>query len=226
MDKQASPEDIVRTGLSTWARIRLQLREPFAEFLGTCVMVASLQGVVAQVSLSDLQFGSYFSISVVTGIAATMGVLIAGPVSGGHLNPSVTLAFVVFRRLSPRKAVLYFLGQMLGGFTGAAIVYGNYRSAIDKIEGFNVRTHRTAIIFSTYPQLFLTKAGQFFSEFLATAILIIGIFAIFNPRNPQTVRDMAPLWLFLLILNIGAALGWETGYAMNMARDFAPHCFA
>jgi aquaglyceroporin related protein, other eukaryote len=84
---------------------------------------------------------------------------------------------------------------MLGGFTGAAIVYGNYRSAIDKVEGFNVRTHRTAIILSTYPQLFLTKTGQFFSEFLATAILIIGIFAIFNPKSPKTVHDMAPLWL-------------------------------
>ena len=115
---------------------------------------------------------------------------------------------------------------MLGGFTGAAIVYGNYRSAIDKVEGFNVRTHKTAIIFSTYPQPFLTKTGQFFSEFLATAMLIIGIFAIFNPRSPKIVHEMAPLWLFLLILNIGAALGWETGYAMNMARDFAPRCFA
>jgi aquaglyceroporin related protein len=127
MDKQAQPED-VRKVLSTWARIRLQLREPFAEFLGTCLvrtryssqntllkvfkMVVSLQGVVAQVSLADLQFGTYFSISVVTGIAVMLGVLIAGPVSGGHLNPSVTLAFVVFRRLSLKKAALYFLGQV------------------------------------------------------------------------------------------------------------------
>lgn len=75
-------------------------------------MVVSLQGVVAQVLLADLQFGSYLSISVVTGIAAMLGILIAGPVSGGHLNPSVTLAFVVFRRFSPKKAVLYFIGQV------------------------------------------------------------------------------------------------------------------
>jgi len=128
MDTQAQPEDVVHKALSTWARIRLQLKEPFAEFLGTCLvrkayssqntslkvfeMVASLQGVVAQVYLSDLQFGTYFSISVVTGTAVMLGVLIAGPVSGGHLNPSVTLAFVIFRRLSLKKAALYFLGQV------------------------------------------------------------------------------------------------------------------
>ncbi|KAK5203617.1 glycerol channel [Exophiala xenobiotica] len=229
MGKQSSPEEVLLKGLSTWASVRLRFKEALAEFLGTCLefeMVVSLQGVVAQVSLADLQFGSYLSISVVTGIAAMLGVLIAGPVSGGHLNPSVTLALVVFRRFPVKKAAMYFIGQMLGGFTGAAIVYGNYRSAIDQVEGFNVRTHRTAIIFSTYPQLFLTKTGQFFSEFLATAMLIIGIFAIVNPRSPKQVHDMAPLWVFLLILNIGAALGWETGYAMNMARDFAPRCFA
>lgn len=75
-------------------------------------MVVSLQGVVAQVSLADLQFGSYLSISVVTGIAAMLGVLIAGPVSGGHLNPSVTLALVVFRRFPVKKAAMYFIGQV------------------------------------------------------------------------------------------------------------------
>lgn len=115
---------------------------------------------------------------------------------------------------------------MLGGFTGSALVYANYRSAIDAFEGVNVRTHRSAVIFSTYPADFMTKTGQFFSEFIATAVLVMGIFAIFNPRSPKTIHDMAPLWLWLLIMSIGAALGWETGYAMNMARDFAPRCFS
>jgi hypothetical protein len=117
-----SPSNDVRKALSIWARIRLQLKEPFAEFLGTCLvrtryssqntslkvfeMVASLQGVVAQVSLANLQFGTYFSISVVTGTAVMLGVLVAGPVSGGHLNPSVTLAFVVFRKLSPNESCI------------------------------------------------------------------------------------------------------------------------
>jgi aquaglyceroporin related protein len=115
---------------------------------------------------------------------------------------------------------------LLGGFTGAALVYANYRSGIDAVEGYNIRTHKTAVIFSTYPQPFLTKTGQFFSEFLCTALLVIGIFSIFHPNNAKTVHDLAPLWVFLIIFNIGAALGYETGYAMNVARDFAPRCMA
>lgn len=149
-------------------------------------MVLFLQGAVAQVVLADGSHGTHWSISVITGTAATLGVLIAGPVSGGHLNPSVTLAFVVFRGFSISKALTYVLAQLLGGFTGAALVYANYRSAIDSYEGFNVRTHKTAVLFSTYPQPFLTKTGQSFSELLATAMLVLGIFAIFNPGNPRT----------------------------------------
>lgn len=75
-------------------------------------MVLFLQGVVAQVVLSNGTHGAYWAISVITGTAATIGVLIAGPVSGGHLNPSVTLAFVVYRQFPIRKALAYFVAQV------------------------------------------------------------------------------------------------------------------
>lgn len=63
-------------------------------------------------------------------------------------------------------------------------------------------------------------------EFLATALLVIGIFPISHPKHSKGFQDLAPLWLFLIIFNIGTALGYETGYAMNMARDFALRCLA
>ncbi|EXJ74495.1 uncharacterized protein A1O5_02791 [Cladophialophora psammophila CBS 110553] len=212
--------------LSALPIVRLHLREPGAEFLGTLVMVLFLEGVVAQVTISERKFGSYLSINVVTGIAVMLGMLTAGPVTGAHLNPAITLAFVVFRRFPLRKAPGYIVSQLLGGFTGAALVYANYRSGIDFVEGHDIRTHTTAVIFSTYPQPYLTKVGQLFSEFLATSLLSVGIFSISNTGHTQVVRDLAPLWVCLLVLCIGGALGLETGYAMNMARDFAPRCFA
>jgi aquaglyceroporin related protein len=70
-----------------------------------------IQGVGAQVTLSQLQAGTYYSTSVVTGLAAMIGVLIAGPVSGGHINPSVTLALFVFRGFPLRKVPGYIIGQ-------------------------------------------------------------------------------------------------------------------
>lgn len=119
--------------------------------------------------------------------------------------------------------------QVLGCFTGAAIIYGNYRSAIQQFEGGDMRTvgldTSTAGIFCTYPAAFMTRTGMFFSEFIASAVLMFIIFAIGDQDN-NPAGDKGPLILFFLIFGIGATLGWETGYAINLARDFGPRMFS
>lgn len=77
---------------------------------------------------------------------------------------------------------------MLGGFIGSGIVYANYISAIDFFEGHNLRTvppapNATAGIFCTYPQAFVTKTSQLFSESIASALLMFVIFALKDPCN-------------------------------------------
>lgn len=86
-----------------------------------------------------------------------LGVYVGGK-SGAHLNPAVTLANCVYRGFPWRKFPIYMLAQVLGAMCAAAVVYGNYRSAIDAFEGYNVRTvanatnpNGTAGIFCTYP---------------------------------------------------------------------------
>ena len=156
-----------------------------------------------------------------------LGVYTSG-ISGGHINPAATFANCLFRNFPWRKFPIYMLSQILGAMVGAAIVYANYKSAIDTFEGGpNTRTvpgysaNATAGIFCTYPAPFLTKTGQFFSEFLASSILMFTIFAIKDDDNIGT-GPLAPLILFFIIFGIGACFGWETGYAMNLARDFGP----
>jgi aquaglyceroporin related protein len=84
---------------------------------------------------------------------------------------------------------VYFLAQFLGGFIGAGITYANYINAIDRYEGGSgIRTvppapKATAGIFCTYPQSFVTKASQFFSEFIASAVLMFVIFALKDQSN-------------------------------------------
>lgn len=87
-----------------------------------------------------------------------LGVYTAGGISGGHLNPAVTLANCVLRKLSWKKLPVYWFCQTAGCFMGAAIIYGNYRSAIQQYEGGNMRTvgleTSTAGLFCTYPASF------------------------------------------------------------------------
>lgn len=154
-----------------------------------------------------------------------LGVYVAGK-SGGHLNPAVTLASCVFRGHPWRKFPVYFVAQVLGAMTGAAIVYANYRSAIDVFEGgVGIRTvsgaTASAGVFCTYPAAFLTRTGMVFSEFIASAILQFVIFALGDANN-MGAGPLMPLMLLFLIFGIGACFGWETGYAINLARDFGP----
>ncbi|KAJ5776144.1 uncharacterized protein N7511_001155 [Penicillium nucicola] len=210
-----------------WSRVREYGRDAFSEFFGTLILILFGDGVVAQVLLSHGQKGDYQSISWGWGLGVMLGVYASGA-SGSHINPAVTIANCIFRGFPWRKAPIYILAQILGAMSGAAIVYGNYKSAINAYEGgAHIRTvpgystTATAGIFCTYPAEFMSKTGQFFSEFLASAILMFMIFALKDDGNLGAGTSI-PLALFFVVFGIGACFGWETGYAINLARDFGP----
>jgi len=151
-----------------------------------------------------------------------------GGISGAHLNPAVTLANCIFRKFPWRKFPIYLVAQTLGAFIASGVVYANYKSAIDVFEGGpDIRTvpgysnHSTAGIFCTYPAAFMTTTGQFFSEFIASTLLMFLIYALKDDGN-LGAGNLTPLGLFFIIFGIGACFGWETGYAINLARDFGP----
>lgn len=80
-----------------------------------------------------------------------MGVWISGGISGGHINPAVTIALAVFRDFPWRKVPVYIFAQVMGGVCGAGIAYVNYIHAIDLFEGGrHIRTMATANLFATY----------------------------------------------------------------------------
>lgn len=208
-----------------WSRIRRVMREPFAEFFGVFILILFGDGVVAQVVLSSGTKGDYQSISWGWGLGVMLGVYTAG-ISGAHLNPAVTFANCVFRKFPWRKFPGYMIAQILGAMCASAVVYANYKSAIDVFEGgADIRTvgsnTSTAGIFCTYPAEFMTKTGQFFSEFVASTILMFCIYALKDDAN-LGAGNLTPLALFFVIFGIGACFGWETGYAINLARDFGP----
>src|SRR3954469_10250994 len=106
-----------------------------AEFLGTFVLILFGTGVVAMVVLfpsknaGEVIHGGYTNITLGWGLAVTMGVYVAGKISGAHLNPAVTLALAVFRGFSWRKVLPFSVAQTAGAFAAAAVVYWNYLPA-------------------------------------------------------------------------------------------------
>jgi MIP family channel proteins len=204
------------------------LREMLAEFFGTFILIMFGVGVVAQVVLSKHTAGDFLSINVAWAIAVAMGCYVSAGVTGAHLNPAVTLALAVHRKLPWNKVLPYSAAQVAGAFAASAIVYVTYHEAIDAFDG-GVRqvlgAQGTAGIWATYPQPFLSTVGGFVDQVVGTGLLVAGIFGITDSRNSPAPAGLAPVVVGLLVLVIGASFGFNAGYAINPARDFGPRLF-
>ena len=204
------------------------LRELLAEFLGTFVLIVFGVGVVAQVVLSKQANGGYLSINIAWGLAVAMGCYVSAGVTGAHLNPAVTLALAVHRKLPWGKVVPYSVAQIAGAFVASAVVYMTYHEALAAFDG-GVRqvvgAQGTAGIWATYPQAFLSTMGGLVDQVVGTALLVGVILGITDTRNSAPPAGTTPIVVGLLVVLIGATFGFNAGYAINPARDFGPRLF-
>jgi MIP family channel proteins len=207
------------------------LREMAAEFFGTFILVVFGTAVVAQVLLSNEKAGQYLSINLGWGLAVTMGMFVAGGVSGAHLNPAVTLSLAVQNRFRWGKVVPYWIAQVAGAFVAAAVTYVVYFEALKAYDlghggGPGMGGLATAGIWATYPSPHLsTVPGGLIDQIVGTALLMACIFAITDARNIGAPNYLAPLFVGGLVVLIGMTFGYNAGYAINPARDFGPRLF-
>ncbi|KAG7238647.1 hypothetical protein INR49_030721, partial [Caranx melampygus] len=146
----------------------------------------------------------------------------------GHLNPAVTFTLCLLRREPWTKFPLFFFFQTLGAFLGAAIVFGLYYDALWDFghgELIVLGTNATAGIFATYPSPHLTLLNGVFDQIIGTAALIACILAVVDPHNSLIPRGLEAFTVGLVVLVIGLSMGFNSGYAINPARDLGPRIF-
>ncbi|KAM5193337.1 aquaporin-7-like [Mantella aurantiaca] len=225
----------MKTGASFLNRIRAVIsirkrwaREAMAELLSTFIMMLFGLGSVAQVVLGKKEFGQYLSINLSFGIGVTMGIHVAGGVSGAHMNCAVSLTNCVLGKLPWRKLPLYVLSQIAGAFLAAVVVFFLYYEALNKYCGGNFTVTgelETASIFATYPQPYLTIGGGFLDQVVGTAALLLCILAIGDKKNSPALDGTQAVVVGLLVTVIGMSMGMNSGYAINPARDLGPRLF-
>ncbi|NXN93701.1 AQP7 protein, partial [Rhinopomastus cyanomelas] len=183
---------------------------------------------VAQVVLGKGDFGEHLSINLGFAIGVTLGIHAAGGISGAHLNAAITFTHCLLGNVPWRKFPAYLTGQFLGSFMAAATVFGLYYDALYDFSKGNFTVTgptATASIFSTYPAPYASLAGGFFSEFMASVMLLIGILIIHDEKNNAALKGTQALLTGILVLGIGLGMGMNTGYAINPSRDLPPRVF-
>ncbi|XP_038644736.1 aquaporin-3-like [Scyliorhinus canicula] len=200
-------------------------RECLAEFLGVCMLILFGCGAVAQMVVSNTTRGEFLSVNLGFGLGATFGIYIAGGISGGHLNPAVSFSLCLLGRFQWKKLPFYMFFQTLGGFVGAAIVYGVHHDGIHAVDNGTLSVtgpRATAFIFGTYPAPFLTLSNGFIDQLIGTGTLLLCIFAVLDAKNNGAPKVLQPIFIGLSVVGIGMSMGSNSGYAINPARDFGP----
>src|ERR1700693_6050733 len=169
--------------------------ELIAEFLGTLVLILFGNGVVAMVMLfgtnvpGEVVKGGYTNITLAWGLAVTMGIYIAGKITGAHLNPAVTVALAAYRGFPWSKVIPYTIAQVAGAFVAAALVFWNYHPAFLLADpGLD----HTAGVFTTFSAVPAVLSAGLLYQTIGTALLLLLIFAIIDERN-QPPAQLVPL---------------------------------
>lgn len=191
------------------------------EFIGTLVLILLGDGVVACCNLkkSKGEGGGWVVITMAWGFAVMCGVFIAGPFSGAHLNPAVTLGFAIAGKFAWTAVPGYIIAQMFGGFIGAALVYMFYKDHFDATDDKATKLG----VFCTAPAI-VNKPRNLFCEIIGTLLLVFVILVLSEKCNCASVGlgSLGAFPVTMLIMSIGMSLGGTTGYAINPARDFGP----
>jgi glycerol uptake facilitator protein len=181
-------------------------------------------GVVANVVLKGTKGNNAGWMVVTTGwaLAVFVGVVVAAPYSGAHLNPAVTLGLAIAGKFPWSKVILYIVAQMIGAIIGSMLMWMVYK------DHFNATTDPDAqlAVFSTGPAI-KNRVFNLLSEIVGTFVLV---FAVFYFTNAEIVEEASPIGLGSLgalpvafvVWGIGLSLGGTTGYAINPARDLGP----
>ncbi|MEU6609739.1 MIP/aquaporin family protein [Streptomyces shenzhenensis] len=194
------------------------------EIIGTAILVLFGAGVCAAVTLrhSKARASGWVVIAFGWGFGVLAGAYTAAPLSGGQLNPAVTIGIAVDTGTWD-KVWVYLLGQTVGAMLGAVLAYlvylAQFQANVRKEDSAEEPTP-TLGVFSTIPEI-RNPVANLITEIIATIALVLPILA-FGLTEGLGESGTTVLIVSLLVVGIGLSLGGPTGYAINPARDLGP----
>jgi glycerol uptake facilitator protein len=196
-----------------------------AEFIGTSLLLAMGSGVVANVVLQKTKGNNsgWIVITTAWALGVFIGVVVAGPYSGAHLNPAVSIGLAISGDFAWAMVPKYVLAQVLGAMFGSGIAWLVYKDHFDATDDQGLKFAP----FGTVPAI-RNLPSNLISEIVGTSVLIIVILYSTDPviqdetGTPIGLGSLGALPVAFLVWVIGLSLGGTTGYAINPARDFGP----
>ena len=186
-------------------------RKYITEFVGTFALVFLAVGT-AVVGIST--HGTGF-VALAFGLVLVLGVYAIGPISGCHINPAVTIAMVVARKMPIADAVGYWISQLAGAVVGGAVLKLMVSSfgVTDQTGGLGTNGYGKAI----------NAGGAFVVEVLLTFLFVLVILLVTDRAADAAFAGIAIGATLVVVHLVGIPL---TGTSVNPARSIGPALFA
>lgn len=216
-----------------WRLKMIHYKVFIGEALGTFVLTFFGCGSVATAVLFNMHSG-LMSVALAWGFAVMLAIYLTRHLSSAHLNPAVTLAMVVARRMSVRKLPLYMLAQFTGAIVAGLVLYALLAPSIAAFETAHgiirgtPESVKTAMIFGEfYPNPGGTAVVNLplamAAEALGTFLLVLMVFALTDGCNVGRPHDTsAPVFIGLTVTSIICLIAPLTQAGLNPARDLGP----
>jgi len=212
-------------------------KEFLGETLGTFMLVLFGCGSVAVTILFNAHQG-LMQIALAWGISVTLAIYLTRHLSCAHLNPAVTLAMWVAKRMAAQKVPAYLTGQFSGAILAGLVIYLLFGPSISAFEiTHNIvrgssESVQTAKMFGEYyaapgSLAIVSMPLAMTAEALGTFLLLLMIFALTEGCNVGRPNDaMAPMFIGLTVTSIIGLIAPLTQAGLNPARDFGPRLIA
>ena len=185
-----------------------------AEFFGPFALVfAGVGAIISTQNLGD--GGNLVAVALAHGLAIGLMVAAVGAISGGHLNPAVSISMLVTGEIGVTRAVAYIVAQLLGATAAAGVLTLIFPALGDlgrNNPGVNLGVPALGPDVSIVSGLITEAVLTFFLVFVIFGTAV-------NPNGPKAI---APLAIGLTITMDIFAGGRITGAAMNPSRAFGP----
>jgi len=212
------------------------LREMASEATGVFVYVYPGIASIAAFTLNDgnAGYGSFLQIGLAFALGIAFAVIICGPVSGGHLNPAITICFAIYKGFPWNKVPRYIAAQTFGGFCAAMVLMIQYWEQMQALKNSLLAKGVTSMNFDggpggilcTFPLANQTNLGfLFLIEFFVDSFAAIVIWATLDPSNPFISPASAPFVIGLAY----AVMVWgfaDISISTNLARDLGARIVA
>ena len=186
-------------------------RATFAEFIATLLFVFIGAGTVVVTGGllgDDLTSARLVAIALAHGLAITLLVSATFNISGGHINPAVTVSALITGQISLVKSIMYIIAQLVGAVVGAYLI----AVVIPDAAQGNLGSHGLG--------KGITVVGGLITEIILTFVLLFVVFS--TAMDPKGLGRLAPVAIGFVVL-VNSLIGMPiTGASMNPARSFGP----